>query len=164
MTFTTVKHYLTRHNENTYKEIFKQCFNEPWKNSIPFKKDPIIAAVDNKNNVVGFCFVHSETPYPMTYGPGAFMYNLCVAPEHRRRGAATAIIEHVQLTYKQVYSHMVVDGLYHDLMTKLGWVRIGVWREKNIEYATGFTDMVEVDDDPIRSDHYDPDENVIYLS
>lgn len=165
MTFTIVTHHLTRHNETTYKQIFKRCFAEKWKASIPFPKDPIVAAQDSRGQVVGFCFVHAETPYPMTHGPGAFMYNLCVDPEHRKKGAGTAILQRVKRDYKQVYAHMLASEQFHSLMTRQDWKRIGVWREKYIEYACGFEVTAEAEMPTVlNTEFYDPDENVTYIS
>lgn len=164
MTFTTEKHELTRYNESTYKQIFKQCFPDKWSDSIPFKTDPIIAAHAPDGRVVGFCFVHSEPPYTMTYGAAPFMYNLCVSPDSRNLGAGTAILDRVRALYPQVYSHMLVSDAYHGMLTKRGWKRIGVWREKFVEYSAGFevTEEVDVPKD-VCTDHYDPDENVVYI-
>jgi ribosomal protein S18 acetylase RimI-like enzyme len=164
MNFTTTKLVLTRKNEETFKQIFKKCFTESWRASIPFPKDPIIAALNSRGDVVGFCFVHNETPYTMKYGQGSFMYNLCVDPQYRKQGVASNIIKHVTREYPKCYSHSLVES-NHNMMTRNGWKRIGVWREKFIEYVFGVEVEKEIEVPlELNTKNYDPDENVIYLS
>jgi len=159
--------YLTRKNENVYKQIFKMCFDDSWKTSIPFVRDPIFEAQDEAKNVTGFCMVHSEPPYQMKYGPAPFLYNLCVDPKYRKQGVATSLLCFIAEKYGRLYSHMLATDPYHEFMTKNGWKRIGVWREKFVEYCYGFDVLDEFNEqhvDVIRTPHYDPDENVVYLS
>lgn len=166
MKFTIVKHLLTRKNEQTYKQIFKNCFSETWRISVPFPKDTIIAALNDIGDVIGFCMVHNTTPYTMSKGDGAFMYNLCVDTKFRKQGVATLILKFVATLYPQVYAHVAVQSDYHDsLMARSGWKRIGIWREKYIEYCFGFDVINEtMIPETLFIQNYDPDENVIYLS
>jgi ribosomal protein S18 acetylase RimI-like enzyme len=161
---TIITTALTKKNEAEFRAIFRASFpNETWRVSVPHPADTIIAAQDDAGRIQGFCFVHSETPYAFALGPGAFMYNLCVAPAHRRQGIASAIIRRVTELYPQCYSQMYIDNNYHPLMKSLGWVRIGVWRNKTYEYAYGFPMAQEIDITPTKSRLYDSEENVFYL-
>ena len=165
MSFLVLERRLTRKCEPEYRAIFKKCFpRDTWKSSIPFPKDPVITALDKNGRVVGFCLVHNETPYAMKQGPGSFMYNLCVDPVYQRQGAATAILQYVTSVFGKCYAHSLVDGP-HELMTRNGWKRVGLWREKYIEYSWGFDVEDEIPiPETLNTDHYDPDENLIYLS
>jgi ribosomal protein S18 acetylase RimI-like enzyme len=170
MTFTVVQRFLTRKNADEYRGIFKKCFPKTsWKQSVPFPKDSVYAAVNERGQVVGYCMVHNEPPQKMSQGAGGYMYNLCVAPESRRLGAGSAILREVARNHPRCYSHMdqTDDERNHAFMARLGWVRVGAVRQF-YEYA-----LLPQSDQPAKATEfvaqlvnprqYDAENNVIYL-
>lgn len=164
MTFKVVQRFLTRKNVTEYREIFKKCFPlTSWKQSVPFPQDPVYAALD-EGQVIGFCMVHSEPPQKMSQGAGAYMYNLCVTPEWRGQGVATAILRMVAMYHPKCYSHMdqTDDARNYALMTRTGWTRVGATRQF-YEYALLPEKVAEYVPLEVNPRQYDRENNVIYL-
>lgn len=161
-TYTVSQRFLTKKNEATYRNIFKSCFYVEWRSSVPFSKDPVYAATDSRGDVLGFCMVHAGPPRPMKYGPGGYMYNLCVDPQHRLRGVASAILRKVVEDFPICYAHADLADSKHNFMTKLGWARIGANRQYE-EYV--FRPVVASEYIPVMVNprQYDPVNNVIYI-
>ncbi len=155
---------LTRDNEKKYREIFQKSFkNERWSTAVPFPKDAVYTASLDDGTVLGFCMLHAETPYAFKYGAGSFIYNLCVAPDYRGRGVASAIVQKVLADAPRCYAHSFVeDDKLNMWFVKRGWTFIGVFRELYSEYCIGFPEAETVEKNYIRTDHYDMIENVIY--
>ena len=151
-----IKDKLSDKNNKLYKKLFEKCFDEKWESNIPFADDNIYTVISESGSLVGFCFVHNSPPYNMGES-GSFLYNLCVDTNYRNLGIATALIDSVLLDHPKCYCHMLRDS---KLMKN--WKKIGVWRDKFVEYATGFSE-VKTQVDMISSDHYDAKENIIYL-
>jgi GNAT superfamily N-acetyltransferase len=181
MPVTVVKRFLTQKNESEYKNIFKQCFpTVSWRASVPFAnttpRDSIYAALGQRGQVIGFCMVHYEPPQKMKQGPGAYMYNLCVAPDYRRQGAGSDILRAVAHDHPRCYAHMdqTDDDRNHTFMTRLGWRRVGQVRQF-FEYALipkratpdvhGLVAGEEPEFQPVEipARQYDAENNVIYI-
>lgn len=166
--FTVEKVKLTKTNEPVFKHLFKANFpGQTWKFNVPFPKDPLYAAFDDTRDIVGFVFVHKEAPPGFTNAKGAFFYNLCT--KKHGKGAGTAIITAIRADYPILHCHMVVGEPNHGWITNRGFVNVGVYNKKYVEYTAGDATISApvtpiVIPDTIDTTHYDPNENVIYLS
>jgi len=140
-------------DQNEIKKVFKKSFQgSDWTNAIPYKQDDLFLARDVKSNkILGFCMVHDKSPYEFKKsGPGFYMYNLCVDPDHQKQGIATALVKLVQKTYGTVHIHHVnyTAEWSHKWFIKRGFVPLDTWRVQYTEYtypASAVTDATCVD-------------------
>ncbi len=161
-----IKTQLDRKNVKDFKTIFKASFpDDSWRMSVPFRKDDIYAAVVDRK-IVGFAMVHDTTPYPFKTGDGSFAYNLCVDPDHRCRGIATAIVNAILEDHKFCHTQTFQNNItLCDWFAKRGWIRVGTFRDLYAEFSFGFSDVnAEKNTSTTASKYYDPLENIIYLN
>lgn len=153
---------LSEDNHFIYSKLFKRCFTEKWKSSVIDIDDDVYAAFDN-TKLVGFCMTHPTTAKKMKFGPGVYMYNLCVDPEYRRNGVGSSIVNAVTSEYPLCYSHIPMnDDDKSMFMNKAGWTRIGT-QYHYYEYAKGY-DLIEAPKKEYNLKHYDAVQNIIYLT
>lgn len=151
---------LTRSNEPSFRSVFKECFpQEVWANSVPFPDDDVVG-VYQSNILVGFCMMHFEPPYKWEK-TSKYIYNVCVLPQYRRKGVFRKMITNLRCKYTNLCMHVSVDSPIREFLLKEGWNQVGLWREKFFEMAT-WGKNVELT--PVGTDHYDPDNNIVYLS
>jgi len=146
------------------RKIFRESWPlNNWLDNIPYPGDTVYAFyVDNL--LIGFCMVHNTTPPPVKplSERGAYMYNLCVSKTYRHGGVAKQLLQAVVEDNSKCYIHMPSDHHLLGWVTRHGWQEIGSSIHNLVEYSYGFP-SVEKKNTPTINQHYDPDENVIYL-
>jgi ribosomal protein S18 acetylase RimI-like enzyme len=148
------------------RDCFRESFpKDGWKASFPHEADTVYLAKLN-NVVLGFCVIHCP-PYRFKDTTGlaqTYIYNLCVAPIHRRTGAGAALLRAVKTDYPHCCCHVLIDNPYHVWFAKQGFNIIGKWREIYIEYV-GWETKAKLAALPTPNlRNYDPEEGIIYLT
>lgn len=169
---STVEFTTSREVSKILELIFKRCYpTQEWNNNNAYPDDGVILAKSTTDGIIGFVQVHDAAPYPFENitTPVAYLYNLCVLPGHRERGAGSSMLNWAQRNYPAVQLHAPLELYRPGWLEGMGFQR-GNIRGRYIEYmwSRGAAPNVKkITDDEIRNlvnkPHYDYAENIIYL-
>jgi GNAT superfamily N-acetyltransferase len=154
---------LSPQNEKQVKALFKECWpGLLWRTNVPFIDDDLYL-VHQDGKFVAFCMVHNSPPRPTTEDEkGSYFYNLAVSPKCRRQGIATKLIDYLTKEHKKCYMDMEQGHPQLGWIERHGWVKMAESTHNLVNYSFGFPPPKEI----LKiqsSEHYDADENVIYL-
>ena len=147
------------------RKIFKEAWPlNNWVDNIPYPNDDVYCAF-KEDEIIGFCMIHDNPPPPAKpiNEAGTYMYNLCVLKNYRNLGVAKLLLSKVVEDNPKCYLHMPIDHQLLGWITRHGWTEIGSSIHNLVEYSYGFSSSVKHLNSLKSNEHYDSDENIIYL-
>jgi GNAT superfamily N-acetyltransferase len=176
---------LSKTNKSNIKKTFKKSFKQAsWVESVPYLTDNVIYVKNCKDTdppvadkIVGFLMYHTDIEQNKLFGfehkEYPYIYNLCVQPQFRNNGMASAMIERMKEAHDGLNLHHVAStGTQeaHDWFIKRGFIRGDVWRVNHAQYTweknnveLTLTENEKVKD-IIVSPYYDQAGNFFYLN
>jgi GNAT superfamily N-acetyltransferase len=180
---------LSKTNKSNIRKTFKKSFrNTNWADASPYPTDNVIYVKNCKNTtppvadrIVGFLMYHTDMEQNKSFGfehnEYPYIYNLCVQPQFRNNGMATAMIERMKELHSGLNLHHIASSgakKAHDWFTKRGFIRGDVWRVNHAQYTWEHNNATEVAEqllsnsgqirDIVVSPYYDQLGNFFYLN
>lgn len=167
MAYTFQSHEVGTHVD-ALEQIFTSTVSADWSSNSGDAKDRAFV-ISSGDTEIGFVAVHNRAPYAfgVTGECNAYLYNLCVLPEHQARGAGTALLEHVKLHYDSVQLHADLNSYKPGWLERTGFVR-AERRSHFIEYTWNPSSTAVSSDDASISErlklpYYCWENNIVYL-